>query len=327
MMPRIVNVMPDATGAGFVGEQRDEPRGAGSQTEARDSRMGFESLDPLCAVAWLLRGFATAGEDLLNPIVGFNREYRESSDSDGYLRQDSRMRLMSNERFDAEKDYAEQAGALWNRNAMLSPEELFVALNEREPLIHTDVLSQECGSFPRQSCEMGGLSSWLTSAWLEHPLACALVKSHRYLHDCDGHANPRERKLDLSSIDNTATIVERDCIAMFAGKEAVENPLSALRRLDDAGQRAFADIDDRVTALSALEGLSRRIWKLQTSIGVSTLVIRLTLQEDGGLGDLELIDAYGSLVGALPRHNVAPAFSREALKRDEVSRARGIDLI
>lgn len=84
----------------------------------------------------------------------------------------------------------------------------------------------------------------------------------------------------------------------FAYIHKVHNPLATLANVDKARSGAIAvEGDQRREMIRDLEGLSTRLWQMQTVLNVRTLRSRLLQQDDCGEADLSLLFKHSRLIG------------------------------
>ena len=202
--------------------------------------------------------------DLKNPVVGFNDEYRASSDESGHLWPHTRMGEQDNQSFSDEKCSADQCNIfLWEKEEYAGREELLVNLLKRRDG-DEQVLERLLRAF--LNCTRFAVDDRMTS---------------------------EERKVVMTHATNLSAQVE----SMFRSVEAVENPLYLLRSADDEGAQLHEDVAPRTQMLADFEGLSLRLWHHATTENTHVLTARLLLQRDGGVADFVRLQRYHDLLG------------------------------
>ena len=219
----------------------------------------------------LLRAFPTDAE-LIDPATVFNQELDDSTTDRGTLRENTRMQRLSHDAYERERTSVSVLSAeVWAKCARATPEHIL------ECVFGADGLGE---GFPFYQ----GGDSQLVNALC----ACRHLLTTRL--------NTRgfdERKVRM----NRAEEVDWEIWQAFLGIPVVPNPLVELARRDQEGQCVFETPSDRERALVVLESLSRRLWKLATTVEVEILRVRLLLQPDRGQEDLDSIRQYGDLMG------------------------------
>ena len=257
--------------------------------------------DPICVAAEILRGFALTGQDLVNPVTGFNDEFEASSDGSHRLYPSSRMSRMSYERFDYEKSCAELAARwLWQGEPTRSAEEVLVRLIEVEGLLDPADDALDDGFDPNRAALKAARitpDGCVRRPWDVFGITRAFVDSNHFMRGNKAVVHTRESEAIMGRKDESAIIVQHGCERMFAGQTVIVNPLVRQRWADDKGTFAYGSAC-RAKVLADLQGLSHRIWHLCTCVSIDVLLARLMRQEDGGLADLELLDSYADLLGA-----------------------------
>ena len=241
-------------------------------------------LTPLNGVAELLRRFSGSGERVFNPKRCFQREYRASL-IEGDFDPETRMGQLGADEFRYEQDQIVKVlDELWDDVAgeapsHVNPETLLARILERDGYL------------------LGRADDVAQIAWLDHPLTLAVFGCEHYLHEPDTYPCYVDRRLNLSNAPSTPEHVISICATMFADKEVVANPLTLVRANDDARLPSFASDGERARSLPQLEALSTRLWKMATSVSVTTLMARMMLQPDGGAADLDVIEDLAELFG------------------------------
>lgn len=231
--------------------------------------------DPVFVAAFIARRYALAGQKLVNPILGFNREFRDSCDAGGRLEPTSYLGRISAARFARERSHAETvANLIWDGESRLAAEDVLRRL------------------FAADGVVKGGLGR----AWQDCPAILSFVESAAYMHNCRVLEHDAEKEGIMAQTKGRKDIVLRGCQEMFGCAASIQNPLVALRRRDAAGLASFAVADERAQAVAELEGLSQRVWGFKTCVDMGSLVARLMLEADGGEHDLALIDKHLELI-------------------------------
>lgn len=248
---------------------------------------------PLCVAAALLRRFSAVGMPLCNPKKSFRSEYRSSLGVGKSFDFKTRMGAMSSDRFKYEQDcILGTVEHLWGRHDPANDIEGGIERLSPELVLARLLARDGYRSERRPGSRLG--------QWEKYPITKQLVDAQHYLSEDYGSARYFKEVPDLGNADMTPEMVLHVCDRLPSGRADVPNPLMTLRKYDDVPSRYFASDGDRDSALEELEGLSNKLWHMQTSVGLTVLKARLMLQPDGGAAALKQLRNYVRLLDVAP---------------------------
>ena len=234
-------------------------------------------LTSLDKVIFYSQGFAASGRQLPNPVESYNEELNASL-RNGEIRSESRMGRMSDAAFNQEReDVATVARVYWHGESGLRAEELLRMLLKADyPIVRPDDDLQKimltvfggreaCDRFLRVAFRRQSMELW---------------------------QNTLERQMYM--VRPEEVLDSFDC--MFCSAFMVTNPLVALRSVEDDSYAYWGSTRSRERMLASLEGLSRRLWHMATTVDVETLRARIVLQSNSGADDLALLEQYRELM-------------------------------